>query len=83
MDYALFGIGISLLVLAVVFAIISASNPIFTIVFGGVGVIDILSFFLKDPPKSIQTSRANLTKLEAAYYYWLVDATNWEYVSVE
>jgi hypothetical protein len=76
MYWSIFILGIGLVLAAVPVAVLTKTE-LFSVLFGSVGVIDILAFFLKDPPQQLQKSRANLSKLQAAYYQWLVDATNW------
>ncbi len=48
-----------------------------TILFGTAGTVDIVAFFLKDPPLLLQQNRADLAKLKAAYYGWFLDTENW------
>jgi hypothetical protein len=79
MYWLLFILGIALVVIAVPVALYT-NKDLFSLLFGSAGVIDILAFFLKDPPLQLQKSRANLTKLQAAYYQWLVDMYNWSAV---
>ncbi len=79
MYWVLFLLGVGLVVAAVPVALYT-QKELFSLVFGSVGVIDIVTFFLKDPPQQLQKSRANLTKLQAAYYQWLLDVANWSNV---
>jgi hypothetical protein len=76
MYWSIFILGVGLVLAAVPVAVLTKTE-LFSVLFGSVGVIDILAFFLKDPPQQLQKSRANLSKLQAAYYQWLVDAANW------
>lgn len=79
MYWSIFLLGIALVIIAVPVALYT-NNELFSLLFGSAGVIDILAFFLKDPPQQLQKSRANLTKLQAAYYLWLLDTYNWSAV---
>lgn len=71
-----FSLGIGLVLAALVFAVFT-NTELFPLFFGSAGVLDLLAFFLKDPPQQLQKSRANFCKLQAAYYQWLIDAANW------
>ncbi|MDQ2752548.1 MAG: hypothetical protein M3R72_05940 [Bacteroidota bacterium] len=68
--------GIALLVTAVVCGFIFKSS-LFSIVFGSIGTLDLLTFFIANPPLRLQESRAEHTKLNAAFYSWFVDLFNW------
>ena len=71
-----FYLGVALLIVAVVFAFVSKSS-LFAILFGSIGTIDILTFFITKPPQSLQKSRAEQAKLNAVYYSWFLDLYNW------
>ncbi len=47
------------------------------IVFGGLGIADIIAYFITKPPLDRQRSRANLAQLQAAYFNFFVDVYNW------
>jgi hypothetical protein len=68
--------GIAMIVAAIVFAFIIKSS-LFSIVFGSIGTLDLLTFFIANPPMRLQESRSEHTKLNAAFYSWFVDLYNW------
>lgn len=68
--------GIALMVAAVVFAVVLRSS-LFSIVFGSIGTLELLTFFIANPPMRLQESRSEHTKLNAAFYSWYVDLYNW------
>jgi len=71
-----FYLGVALLVTAIVFAIVAKSS-LFTIIFGSIGTLDLLTFFITKPPLSLQASRSEQAKLNAAFYSWFLDLMNW------
>lgn len=71
-----FYIGIALIITAVIFAFFVKSS-LFTIVFGSIGTLDLLTFFIANPPIRLQESRAEQAKLNAAFYSWFLDLYNW------
>ncbi len=68
--------GIALIIAAVVFAVVLKST-LFSIVFGSIGTIELLTFFIANPPVRLQESRSEHTKLNAAFYSWYIDLYNW------
>lgn len=68
--------GIALIVAAVVFAVVLKST-LFSIIFGSIGTLELLTFFIANPPVRLQESRSEHTKLNAAFYSWYVDLFNW------
>lgn len=71
-----FYLGVALLITAIVFAIFAKSS-LFAIVFGSIGTLDLLTFFIAKPPLSLQQSRSEQAKLNAAFYSWFTDLYNW------
>lgn len=71
-----FYLGGVLIVAAAVLAVIGV-EPLLPAILGGLGMIDFLGFFLTKPPKDLQASRANLAQLQAAYFNWFCDVSNW------
>jgi len=67
--------GVLLIITAVVFAIIKKEN-LLSIVFGSLGTLDLLVFFVMKPPLELQNSRIGFARLEAAFMNWFVDLTN-------
>ncbi len=71
-----FYVGILLIIASVVYAFIS-DNSLISIAFAGIGMIDIIIYFILKPPLDLQKSRANLAQLQSAYFNWLIDLSNW------
>jgi hypothetical protein len=72
MYISLFIMGIVLLVSAIVFA--SFGKNFLTIVLGGMGTANALTFFLTNPPQRLQSSRASLAQLQCALFNWFSDS---------
>lgn len=70
-----FYLGILLIVAAVALAVTSKES-LLPIVFGTLGTLDILTFFLVKPQEQLQSSRASLAQLQAGMYNWFVDSFN-------
>ncbi len=70
-----FYLGILLIVMAVVLAVIT-KEALLPIVFGTLGTLDILTFFLVKPQEQLQNSRASLAQLQAGLYNWFMDSFN-------
>ena len=68
--------GIFLIIASIVYAFIS-NNSLISIAFAGIGMVDIIIYFILKPPLDLQKSRANLAQLESAYFNWLIDLSNW------
>lgn len=71
-----FYLGVALIITAVVFAFVS-NSALFPIVFGTIGTLDLLTFFIAKPPLELQKSRVEHAKLNAAFYSWFLDVYNW------
>ena len=71
-----FYFGVLLIALSAIFAFWKGES-LLPIVFGGLGVADVIAYFITKPPQSLQDSRANLCQLQAAYYNWFLDVYNW------
>jgi hypothetical protein len=67
--------GLSLIVAAFVSAYFNSTFA--TVLFGSAGTVQLVAFFLKNPPLMLQQNRAQLAKLKAAYYSWFLDTENW------
>ncbi len=76
-----FGIGILLIVTAVVFA--AMDKTILAIAFGAIGLIDIVTYLIKIPANKIQESRSNLTQLQVVLLVWLKDLINNDHLLVQ
>jgi hypothetical protein len=46
-------------------------------VFGSLGIVDVIAYFITKPPQDLQFSRARLAQLQAAFFNWFIDYTNW------
>ena len=71
-----FAVGVILIGAAFVSAY-ATGGSIVTVLFGSAGTLNLVAFFLKDPPLNLQQNRAELAKLKAAYYGWFLDVENW------
>jgi hypothetical protein len=70
-----FYMGVLLVVAAVVVAFMDR-EPLLSSVFGALGMIDLLAFFLLKPQERLQSSRASLAQIQAALYNWFIDSVN-------
>lgn len=71
-----FYVGVVLIIAALLFAVFLKSS-LFSILFGSIGAMDLLTFFIAKPPQSLQQSRSDQAKLNAAFYSWFLDLYNW------
>ncbi len=71
-----FYLGITLMVVSIPFAMWTGKS-ILGLAFAGIGVADLIGFFITQPPKDIQYSRAHLAQLQAALFNWFNDSYNW------
>lgn len=62
-----FYLGIILIVSSLFLAILKGES-LLPIVFGVLGIADVIAFFIVEPPQKLQDSRANLAQLQAAYF---------------
>lgn len=67
--------GVIMILTAIVFAFVKEKN-LLSIVFGSLGTLDLLVFFLVKPPLELQNSRIGFARLEAAFTNWFIDLTN-------
>ena len=65
-----------LLVIAAVLVAFMDREPLLSSVFGTLGMIDLLAFFLFKPQEHLQASRASLAQIQAALYNWFIDSVN-------
>jgi|AZII01.1.fsa_nt_gi hypothetical protein len=56
---------------------ISTEKEFISTIFGGMGMLGVLSFFFSNTPIELQRSRGELAQLQAALFNWYVDITNW------
>lgn len=71
-----FYLGVGLVLAAVVMAFVS-KEKLLPMVFGGLGMVDVIAYFVTKPPQDLQFSRARLAQLQAAFFNWFIDYTNW------
>lgn len=71
-----FYLGVVLIIAALIFAVVTRS-PLFSILFGSLGSLNLLTFFIAKPPQRLQESRSEQAKLNAVFYSWFLDLTNW------
>jgi hypothetical protein len=66
-----FYMGVFLMAAAIVFA--HYGKDLLTLMLGGMGSANTLTFFLTKPPERLQSSRASLAQLHCALYAWFTD----------
>ena len=71
-----FYFGILMLLASLAFALIT-NRSLFPILFGSVGTLTILAFFITKPPQQLQESRSKQVQLNAAFYSWFIELYNW------
>jgi len=71
-----FYVGLGLIVFSCLGTLYFEDN-LFLLVFGGVGVADVVAFFIFKPAEDLQRSRGNLAQLVSAFLTWYNDAHNW------
>jgi hypothetical protein len=77
-----FYLGVGLIVAAVVMAFVR-DKALLPIVFGSLGMADVIAYFITKPPQDLQFSRARLAQLQAAFFNWFIDYTNWNGVLMD
>ncbi len=55
-------------------------EDLLAITFGGLGIADIVGYFVYRPAEYLQVSRGNLAQLHMAFINWIGDAHNWSEV---
>jgi len=70
------------LVLAAILMAFFEQKSLLSIVFGGLGTADVIAYFITKPPQDLQFSRGRLAQLQAAFFNWFIDYTNWNGVLV-
>jgi|HubBroStandDraft_6_1064221.scaffolds.fasta_scaffold514493_1 hypothetical protein len=71
-----FYLGVGLILAAVAMAFVK-QTALLPIVFGSLGMADVLAYFITSPPQDLQFSRARLAQLQAAFYNWFMNYANW------
>jgi hypothetical protein len=69
-----FIVGLLLITTAIVFG--AMGKTILAIAFGTIGLIDIVTYFIKMPANKIQESRSNISQLQVILLVWLNDLMN-------
>lgn len=65
-----------ILVLASVVAAFVGREGLLSAIFGSLGIMDLLAFFLFKPQERLQASRASLAQVQAALFNWFMDSVN-------
>jgi hypothetical protein len=71
-----FYLGVVLILAAIAMAFFKQES-LLPIVFGSLGIGDVIAYFITKPPQDLQFSRARLAQLQAAFFNWFIDYTNW------
>lgn len=74
-----FYMGLGLILMAFLGSLFWQENP-FLPLFGGVGLLDVVAFFVFRPVEDLQRSRGNLAQLVSAFLTWYNDTHNWNQV---
>ena len=82
MYLCLFYLGLLLILLACVGSLVTGDDKI-ALVFGGVGLADVIAFLAFKPVEDLQRSRGNLAQLVSAFLTWYNDTHNWNQVSLK
>ncbi len=69
-----FSLGFSLIIVALYFGV--KGQEVLAITFGGIGIISIIAFLVKDPPLKLQDSRSNYAQLTVGMLGWFSDMLN-------
>lgn len=69
-----FYLGVALIVTSIIFA--AQDKVFFSMAFGAIGLIDIVTHFIYKPPLDLQSSRANLAQLMVILTNWFSDVMN-------
>jgi hypothetical protein len=70
-----FYMGVAMIAAAIGFAWLG-KEPLLSMVFGGLGTANTLTFFFTKPPERLQKSRASLAQLQCALLSWFSDFVN-------
>jgi hypothetical protein len=69
-----FAIGVLLIITAIIFG--AMGKTILAVSFGAIGLIDIVTYFVKLPADKIQESRSNLSQLQVVLLVWMKELIN-------
>lgn len=82
-----FYMGIALIIASIVYAFFipgAQDRSLLAIIFAGLGTVDIIGYFISNPPLKLQESRSDLAQLQASYFAWYQDIRFWlEYLAAE
>jgi hypothetical protein len=70
-----FMLGIALIIMAIITGFIG-KDSLLTSIFGALGLLDVLVFFLLKPQEKLQASRSSLAQVQAALYNWYIESMN-------
>ena len=76
MYLCVFIVGVLMLGFSVYMAI-TTEKEFISVMFGGMGLASVLSFFFSKTLIELQRSRAELAQVQAALFSWFIDLTNW------
>lgn len=65
------------LILVSVFASLVLHSDASALILGGLGMADIIASLIFRPAQNLQNSRGNLAQLQAAFFNWINDISNW------
>jgi hypothetical protein len=71
-----FFVGVAVVLFSIISTVVSGTN-MFTLIFGAIGALDVVAFFVFKPAEDLQKSRANLAQLVAAFMAWNNDMRSW------
>jgi hypothetical protein len=71
-----FYLGVVLILASLVMGFVK-EKALIPLVFGGLGITDVILYFITKPAQDLQFSRARLAQLQAAFFHWFIDYTNW------
>lgn len=75
-----FYVGIGVVIYSIVSTIAFGQNS-FNLIFGAIGVLDIIAFLVFKPTEDLQRSRGNLAQLISAFLTWYSNMTAWGFLN--
>lgn len=75
-----FFFGIAIILFSIVSTVVYGQNT-FNLIFGALGVLDIVAFLVFKPTEDLQRSRGNLAQLISAFLAWYSGITAWGYMN--
>jgi hypothetical protein len=77
-----FYVGIGVVIYSIVSTIAFGQNS-FNLIFGAIGVLDIIAFLIFKPTQDLQRSRGNLAQLISAFLTWYSNMTVWSHLNTK